>query len=174
MNLIQIGYSIAQTGVRQIIWQEGSVTHTQTTLKDKQIKDAIGREKGRSQSSSQMCQASYIYAILRLDYQRLNQYNRETALQLMREARSPMWLYVPPTPNPNMEDYQGLDRAVTTCRLPLNPWERVTSSNTYIQSRHHVYISKRYSQIPYGASTLRMDIHHTRANIRILEQLTEF
>ena len=26
----------------------GSVTHTQTTLRDKYIKDAIGREKGRS------------------------------------------------------------------------------------------------------------------------------
>ena len=26
----------------------GSVTHTQTTFRDKYIKDAIGREKGRS------------------------------------------------------------------------------------------------------------------------------
>ena len=34
-------------------------------------------------------------------------------------ARTPWRLYVPPTPIPNMEDYTGSDRAVTTCRLPL-------------------------------------------------------
>jgi len=33
----------------------GNVTHKQTTFRDKYIKDAIGREKGRSWSSSQMC-----------------------------------------------------------------------------------------------------------------------
>ena len=33
----------------------GSVTHTQTTLLDKRINVTLGREQGKSQSSSQLC-----------------------------------------------------------------------------------------------------------------------
>ena len=33
----------------------GSVTHTQTTLLDKRIKVTLGREQGKSQSSSRLC-----------------------------------------------------------------------------------------------------------------------
>ena len=46
-------------------------------------------------------------------------HNRETAIEAMGGARTPRRLYVPPTPIPNVEDYSGSDRAVTTCRLPL-------------------------------------------------------
>ena len=46
-------------------------------------------------------------------------HNRETAIEATGGARTPRQLYAPPTPIPNMEDYSGLDRAATTCRLPL-------------------------------------------------------
>ena len=52
-----------------------------------------------------MYYASYIYAILWLDCQRLNKYNWKTALLLAGEAQPTMWLYVPSTLNMNMEDY---------------------------------------------------------------------
>ena len=46
-------------------------------------------------------------------------HNREIAIEAIGEAHTPLRLYVPPTPIPNVEDYSGSDRAVTTCRLPL-------------------------------------------------------
>ena len=46
-------------------------------------------------------------------------HNRETAIEATGGARTPRRLYVPPTPIPNVEDYSGSDRAVTTCRLSL-------------------------------------------------------
>ena len=46
-------------------------------------------------------------------------HNRETAIEATGGARTPRRLYVPPTPIPNVEDYYGSNRAVTTCRLPL-------------------------------------------------------
>ena len=46
-------------------------------------------------------------------------HNRETAIEATGGNRTPRRLYVPRTPIPNVEDYSGSDRAVTTCRLPL-------------------------------------------------------
>ena len=46
-------------------------------------------------------------------------HNRETAIEATGGARTPRQLYVPPTAIPSVEDYSGSDRAVTTCRLPL-------------------------------------------------------
>ena len=46
-------------------------------------------------------------------------HNRKTAIEATGGAHIPRRLYAPPTPNSNVEDYQGSNRAVTTCRLPL-------------------------------------------------------
>ena len=46
-------------------------------------------------------------------------HNWETAIEVTREARTPgSFMYLLP-PIPNVEDYSGSNRAVTTCRLPL-------------------------------------------------------
>ena len=47
-------------------------------------------------------------------------HNRETAIEATRGARTPRRLYVPPTPHTECGGLlKGMDRAVTTCRLPL-------------------------------------------------------
>ena len=46
-------------------------------------------------------------------------HNRETSIEATEGARTPGgFMYLLPL-IPNVEDYSGLDRAVTTCRLPL-------------------------------------------------------
>ena len=45
-------------------------------------------------------------------------HNRETTVEAIGGARTPRRLYVPLPPIPNMEDYSGSDRAVTTRRQP--------------------------------------------------------
>ena len=48
-------------------------------------------------------------------------HNRETTIEVMRGARTPQRLYVPPTP-PHTERgglLKGTNKAVTTCQLPL-------------------------------------------------------
>src|SRR6185312_12122868 len=99
----------------------GSVTHTQTTLLDKRIRVTLGREQGKSQSSSQLCYASYIYTFSLVSSSKIKLHNREIAIEVTGGARTPRQLYVPPTP-PHTERgglLKGTDMAVTTCRLPL-------------------------------------------------------
>ena len=73
-------------------------------------------------------------------------------------------------PIPNVEDYSGSDRAVTTCRLPL----RTVGIVDIQQLLANLDTMSTLVRVPRRAPTLRMDRHHTRANIRILEQLIEF
>src|SRR6185312_5174266 len=77
----------------------GSVTHTQTTLLDKRIKIILGREQGKSQSSSQPCSASYIYTFSLVISSEIKLHNREIAIEVTGRARTPRRLYVPPTPH---------------------------------------------------------------------------
>ena len=47
-------------------------------------------------------------------------HNRETAIEATGGARTPWRLYAPPTPHTERGGLlKGSDRAVTTCRLPL-------------------------------------------------------
>ena len=46
-------------------------------------------------------------------------YNRETAIEATRGARTLRRLYAPPTPQTERGELLGPNRAVTTCRLPL-------------------------------------------------------
>ena len=53
LDLDWIFYCINRGKIDNMV--RGSVTHTQTTLLDKRIKVTLGREQGKSQSSSQLC-----------------------------------------------------------------------------------------------------------------------
>src|SRR6185312_13248014 len=47
-------------------------------------------------------------------------HNREIAIEVTGGSRTPRRLYVPPTPHTERGGLlKGMDRAVTTCRLPL-------------------------------------------------------
>ena len=84
----------------------------------------------------------------------------------MGGARISRRLYVPPTPHTERGGLlKGTDRAVTTCRLPLQTMGIVDIQ----QLLANLDTSKGYSSVLRGAPTLRMDRHHTRAIIRILE-----
>ena len=87
------------------------MTHTQTTLLDKQkdkIEDALGREQGRSSSSSQLCYDSYIYTISLVRSSEIKLHNREAAIEATGGARTPRRLYVPPTPHTECGGLLGL------------------------------------------------------------------
>ena len=73
------------------------MTHTQTTLLDKRINVALGREQGKSRSS---IQPSFVSS------SEIKLHNREIAIEVTGGARTPRRLYVPPTPIPNMEVYE--------------------------------------------------------------------
>ena len=98
-------------------------------------------------------------------------HNQKIAIEATRGARTPRRLYVPHTPNPNMEDYYGSNRAVTTYRLPLQTVGKVDiqqhlanlDTMSTLVSDTLVYRAKP----PH----LRMNRHHTRANIQILEHV---
>ena len=46
-------------------------------------------------------------------------HNRETAIEVTREARTPRRLYAPPTPHTERGGLLKLEKAATTSRLPL-------------------------------------------------------
>ena len=46
-------------------------------------------------------------------------HNKETAIEATGGARTPRRLYAPPTPHTECGELLGPNRAVTTCRLPL-------------------------------------------------------
>ena len=103
----------------------GSVTHTQTTLlykQKKKIKDALGREQGRSSSSSQLCYDSYIYTISLVRSSEIKLHNWETAIEATGGARTPRGLYVPPPPIPNVEDYSGSAGLSPPAGYLYKPW----------------------------------------------------
>ena len=97
-------------------------------------------------------------------------HNMETAIEATGGARTLRRLYAPPTPHTERGELLGPNKAVTTCRLSLQTVRKVD-----IQ-QHLANIDNMPTLVSdtHGAPTLRMDRHHTRANIRILEQLPEF
>ena len=98
-------------------------------------------------------------------------HNKETTIEVTREAHTPRRLYAPPTPYTKRGGLlKGTDWAVTTCWLPLQTVGIVDIQ----QLLANLDTSKGYSSVLRGAPTLQMDRHHTRAIIRILEQLIEF
>ena len=67
-----------------------------------------------------MCYVSYIYTFLLVSLSQIKLHNREIAGEATGGARTPRRLYVPPTPHTERGGLRiGTDRAVTTCRLPL-------------------------------------------------------
>ena len=89
-------------------------------------------------------------------------------------ARTPRRLYAPPTPHTERGGLLGLEQgchhllATSTNMGIVDIQQLLANLDTMSTLVSDTLVS------PRGAPTLRMDRHHTRANIRILEQLIEF
>src|SRR6185312_742482 len=114
----------------------------------------------------------YTFSLVSLSEIKLH--NREIAIEATGGARTPRRLYVPPTPHTKHGGLiKGSDRAVTTCRLPLQT-VGIVDIQQHLANLDTMSILVRDTLVSRGSPTLRMDRHHTRAIIRILEQLIEF
>ena len=72
---------------------------------DKRIEVTLGREQGKSQSSSQLCSASYIYTFSLVSSSEIKLHNSEIAIEVTEEPIHPDdFMYLLP-PIPNVEDY---------------------------------------------------------------------
>ena len=92
-------------------------------------------------------------------------HNREIGIEVTGGSRTPRRLYVPPTPHTERGGLlKGMDRAVTTCRLPLQTLGIVDIQQLFANLDT---MSKGYSSVLRGAPTLQIDRHHTRAIIYV-------
>ena len=96
------------------------MTHTQTTLLDKRINVTLGRSKVKVRARVSCARLAISTLSHWLAHQRLNYTTGRSLSKRREEPVHPRQLYVPPTPHTERGGLlKGSDRAVTTCRLPL-------------------------------------------------------
>ena len=101
-------------------------------------------------------------------------HNRETAIEVTREARTPRRLYAPPTPHTERGGLLGLGQSYHHCRLPLqivgivDIQQLLANLDTMSTLVSNTLVSRAE---PTPSGWIDMTLEKT---LRILEQLIEF